>query len=124
MRISYGINSSFEGNRVGLLLSMHRQQATQSMRRQGISSATGLATRPHLYQSKGLDLLFPLMQVLIGIVGRSTNGNKKPEAVAIVDQFKASTKGKVTIISQDTARRNTVLSLHEYLAKCTRRKQY
>ena len=107
-----------------LLLSRQQQAANQSMRRHAISSATGLATKPHLYRSKGLDLLSPSMQVLIGIVGRSANGNKEPEAVAIVDQFKASTKGKVTIISQDTARRNTVLSLHECLAKCTRRKQY
>ena len=71
------------------------------MRRQAISFATGHATRPHLYRLKGLDLLFPSMQVLIGMVGRSTNGNKKPEAVAIVDQFKAATKGKVTCVSQN-----------------------
>ena len=119
-----GSTQVLKGNLGGLLLSMHRQQATQAMRRQGISSATGHATKRHLYRSKGLDLLSPSMQVLIGVVGRSANGNKEPEAVAIVDQFKASTKGKVTIISQDTARRNTVLSLHECLAKCTRRKQY
>ena len=77
-----------------LLLSILRQEAKQSKRRRAISSATELLTRPHLYRSKGLDLLSPSIQVLIGVVGRSTNGNKKAEAVAIVNQFKASTKGK------------------------------
>ena len=89
-----GSTQVLRGNHVGLLLSMHRQQATQSMRRQGISSATGHATKRHLYRSKGLDLLSPSIQVLIGVVGRSTNGNKKQGGVAIVNDFKASTKGK------------------------------
>ena len=80
--------------RMALLLSILQQEADQSMCRHAISSATELATKPHLYQSKGLDLLFPSMQVLIDMDRCGTNGNKKPEAVAIVDQFKASTKGK------------------------------
>ena len=98
-----GSTQVLKGNLGGLLLSMHRQQATQSMRRQGISSATGLATKRHLYRSKALGLLSPSIQVLIGIVGRSTNGNRKPEAVAIVDWFKASTKGKVTCVRRNPA---------------------
>ena len=73
-----------------LLLSILRQQAKQSKRRRAISSATGLATRPHLYRSKGLNLLSPSMQVLIGTVGRSAIGNVKQEGVAIVGSFKAS----------------------------------
>ena len=77
--------------RMVLLLSMHRQQAIQSMRRPAISSVIKRATRRHLYQSKALDLLFQSMQVLIGMVERSTNGNRKQEDVAIVDDFKAST---------------------------------
>ena len=89
-----GSTQVLRGNLGGLLLSMHRQQATQAMRRQGISSATGHATKRHLYRSKGLDLLSPSIQVLIGVVGRCTNGNKKQGGVAIVDDFKASTKGK------------------------------
>ena len=88
----YGIDSGFEENRVGLLLSMHRQQAIQSMRRQGISSATGRTTKRHLYRSKGLNLLSPSMQVLIAAVGYSTDGNRKPEGVAIVDDLE--NKGK------------------------------
>ena len=78
-----------------LLLSILRQEAKHSKRRRAISSATGLATRPHLYRSKGLDLLSPSMQVLIGTVGYGANGNRKQGGVAIVDDFKASTtKGK------------------------------
>ena len=73
-----------------LLLSILRQQAKQSKRRRAISSATGLATRPHLYRSKGLNLLSPSMQVLIGMVERSTDGNGKQGGVAIVESFKAS----------------------------------
>ena len=107
-----------------LLLLSREQVANQSMRRRAISSATSLATKPHLYRSKWLDLLSPSMQVLIGVVGRSANGNKETEAVAIVDQFKASTKGKVTVVRQNPARRNAVLSLCECLARYTRRKQY
>ena len=75
---------------IALLLSILQQKADQSMRRHAISSATGLATRPHLYRSKGLDLLSPSMQVLIGTVGRSAIGNGKQEGVAIVGSFKAS----------------------------------
>ena len=85
-----GSTQVLKGNHGGLLLSMHRQQATQSMRRQGISSATGLATRPHLYRSKGLNLLSPSMQVLMAMDGSSTNGNREQEGVAIVGSFKAS----------------------------------
>ena len=66
------------------------------MRRHAISSATGLATKPHLYRLKGLDLLSPSMQVLIGIVECSAIDNRKQEGVAIVDDFKASIEGKVT----------------------------
>ena len=91
VRISYGIDSGFEGNLVGrmvLSMSMLQQEANQSMRRHAISSATGLATRPHLYRSKGLDLLSPSMQVLIGTVGRSAIGNGKQEGVAIVVDLK------------------------------------
>ena len=75
-----------------LLLSMHRQQAIQSMRRPAISSVIKRATRRHLYQSKALDLLFQSMQVLLAMVGRSTNGNRKPEGVAIVVDLKSSIK--------------------------------
>ena len=77
-----------------LLLSILQQVANWSMRRQGISSATERTTKRHLYRSKALGLLSPSIQVLIGVVGRSTNGNKKQGGVAIVDDFKASTKGK------------------------------
>ena len=70
-----------------LLLSILRQGANWSMRRQGISSATEHTTKRHLYRSKALGLLSPSIQVLIGIVGRSTNGNKKQGGVAIVDDF-------------------------------------
>ena len=78
-----------------LLLSILRQQAKQAKRRRAISSATGHATKRHLYRSKGLDLLSPSMQVLIGTVGYGANGNRKQGGVAIVDDFKASTtKGK------------------------------
>ena len=75
----------------GIMLSILRQEANQSMRRPAISSVIKRATRRHLYQSKALDLLFQSMQVLIGMVERSTNGNRKQEDVAIVDDFKAST---------------------------------
>ena len=92
VRMLYGIDSSFEGNHVGLLLSMHRQQATQSMRRQGTFSATGHTTKRHLYRSKGLNLLSPSMQVLIAAVGYSTDGNRKPEGAAIVVDLKSSIK--------------------------------
>ena len=78
-----GINSD-------LSLSIPRQGANQSMRRHVISSATGLATRPHLYRSKGLNLLSPSMQVLMAMDGYSTNGNREQEGVAIVGSFKAS----------------------------------
>ena len=74
-----------------LLLSILRQQAKQAKRRRGISSATGRATRPHLYRSKGLNLLSPSMQVLMAMDGYSTNGNRKQGGVAIVVDFKAST---------------------------------
>ena len=73
-----------------LLLSILRQQAKQTKRRCPDSSATGLATKRHLYRSKGLNLLSPSMQVLIAAVGYSTDGNRKPEGVAIVGSFKAS----------------------------------
>ena len=99
-----GSTQVLRGNHVGLLLSMHRQQATQSMRRQGISSATGHATKRHLYRSKGLNLLSPSMQVLIDTDGRSANGNVKQEGVAIVGSFKAS---KVT--SHHFVRRKTCI---------------
>ena len=75
-----------------LLLSILRQQAKQAKRRRAISSATGLATKRHLYRSKGLNLLSPSMQVLIGTVGRSAIGNGKQEGVAIVVDLK--NKGK------------------------------
>ena len=75
-----------------IMLSILRQEAKQPKRRLAISSATGLATRPHLYRSKGLDLLSPSMQVLIGTVGRSAIGNGKQEGVAIVVDLK--NKGK------------------------------
>ena len=74
-----------------LSLSILRQGANQSMRRRVISSATGLATEPHLYRLRGLDLLFPSLQVLTAMVGYSTNGNRKQGGVAIVVDFKAST---------------------------------
>ena len=77
-----------------LLLSILRQEAKQSKRRRAISSATGLATRPHLYRSKGLDLLSPSMQVLMAMVGYRTNGNRKPVGVAIVVDFEIFNKGK------------------------------
>ena len=97
----YGVDSGFEENRVSLLLSMHRQQAIQSIRRQGISSATGHTTKRHLYRLKGLNLLSLSMQVLIGMVERSTNGNGKQGGVAIVDDLKnINNKGKVTCDSQ------------------------
>ena len=73
-----------------LLLSILRQQAKQAKRRRAISSATGHATKRHLYRSKGLNLLSPSMQVLIDTDGRSANGNVKQEGVAIVGSFKAS----------------------------------
>ena len=93
VRILHGIDSGFEGNLVGrmvLLLSIHRQQAHRSMRRPAISSVIEHATKRHLYQSKALDLLFQSMQVLIGMVERSTDGNGKQGGVAIVESFKAS----------------------------------
>ena len=71
-----------------LLLSILRQEANQSMRQQGISSATGRTTKRHLYRSEGLNLLSPSMQVLIAMVGYSTNGDRKPEGVAIVVDLK------------------------------------
>ena len=97
VRMLFGMNLSFDGKLQSfnsLLLSIQQQEANQSMRRQAISFATGHATRPHLYRSKGLGLLFPSMQVLIDMDRCSTNGNRKPEGVAIVDSFKASTKEK------------------------------
>ena len=87
-----------------LLLSILRQQAKRTKRRCPVSSATGLATRPHLYRSKGLNLLSPSMQVLIDTDGRSANGNVKQEGVAIVGSFKAS---KVT--SHHLVRRKTCI---------------
>ena len=72
----------------GIMLSILRQEANQSMRRPAISSVIKRATRRHLYQSKALDLLFQSMQVLIGMVERSTNGNGKQGGVAIVDDLK------------------------------------
>ena len=75
-----------------IMLSILRQEADQSMRQHAISSATGLATKPHLYQLRGLDLLFPSLQVLTAMVGYSTNGNRKPEGVAIVVDLKSSIK--------------------------------
>ena len=75
-----------------IMLSILRQEANQSMRRPAISSVIKRATRRHLYQSKALDLLFQSMQVLIGMVERSTNGNGKQGGVAIVDDLK--NKGK------------------------------
>ena len=74
-----------------LSLSIHRQQANQSMCRPAMSSATGRATRRHLYRSKALDLLFQSMQVLIGTVAYGANDNRKQEGVAIVDDLKSST---------------------------------
>ena len=90
-----GSTRVLRGIKSNLSLSIPRQGANQSMRRHVISSATGLATRPHLYRLRGLDLLFPSLQVLTAMVGYSTNGNRKQGGVAIVDDFKASTtKGK------------------------------
>ena len=77
---------------IALLLPILQQEADQSMRRHAISSATGLATKPHLYRLRGLDLLFPSLQVLTAMVGYSTNGNGKPEGVAIVVDLKSSIK--------------------------------
>ena len=115
------------GKRVGskvLLLSILRQEAHRSMRRQATSSATGHATKRHLYRSKALGLLFRSMQVLIDVDGCTTNGNRKLGGVAIVDDFKASTKGKWLSLVKNPARRNAVLRLRECLARYTRRKQY
>ena len=76
----------------GIMLSILRQEANQSMRRPAISSVIRRATRRHLYQSQALDLLFQSMQVLIGMVERSTDGNGKQGGVAIVDDLE--NKGK------------------------------
>ena len=80
-----------------IMLSILRQEANQSMRRPAISSVTKHATRRRLYQSKALDLLFQSMQVLIGMVECSTNGDRKPEGVAIVVDLKIKESDFVSV---------------------------